>query len=218
MSDVDLSNSIRNGNPLTSRSIKLKRLIFDDFVNDADYVVSPRIDGKQLRCPAYAKWISMVFRCNHPSCLSKRPEYVGVTICDEWKSFMNFRSWWEKNCIDGYHLDKDLLVAGNKEYSPAACVFIPPWLNTFLCDQKARRGDYSIGVSFCSRRGKYIAECRDPIRKVGSTVGRFGTEKEANHAYVDRKLQHLKSLKENIDEINTKIYSVAFEIISSRRI
>ena len=160
----------------------------------------------------------MILRCNHPSALKKRPEYLNVDICEEWHSFMSFRKWWSENNIDGYHLDKDLIIAGNKEYSPYACVFIPNWLNTFLCDQKSNRGKYAVGVTLNRRRKKYTSECRDPVKKCGGLVGYFNTEKEANHAYVERKVSHLNALKDEIDKIDKRIFNVALQIIESRMI
>lgn len=218
MNNIELSNFIRFNYRLTSRSLKLKRVTFGEFVNDADYLVSPRIDGKQKRCPAYSSWMAMIIRCNHPSALKKRPEYINVSICREWNSFMSFRKWWVLNSVDGYHLDKDLIIPNNKEYSPSSCVFIPHWLNTFLCDQKSNRGEYAVGVSYRKSRGKFAAECRDPIRKKGCTIGYFDSEIEANHAYVERKLHHLNLLADEIDKIDARIFGVAMQIIESRRI
>lgn len=40
----------------------------------------------------------------------KWPSYIGVTVCDEWRSFMKFREWWLENHVDGWQIDKDLLT------------------------------------------------------------------------------------------------------------
>lgn len=217
MNNVQLSEYIRANYPLTSRSIKLKKAAYGEFVNDADYIVSPRVNGKQKRCPAYERWISMVLRCNHQGCLKRRPTYSNSIICDEWKSFMSFRAWWIANQVDGWHLDKDLLVPGNKTYSPSTCVFVPPWLNTFLCDQGKNRGEWPIGVCFTENRNRFSAYCRDPIRKKGMTIGRYKTLEEARDAYVSTKLMHAESLKREIDEIDPRLFESIKQIIESRR-
>ena len=217
MNNVQLSEHIRANYPLTSRSIKLKKAAYGEFVNDADYIVSPMVDGKQKRCPAYQKWVSMVLRCNHQGCLKRRPTYSNSIICDEWKSFMSFRAWWIKNQVDGWQLDKDLLVPGNKTYSPDTCVFVPLWLNTFLCDQGKNRGAWPIGVCFTEKRNRFSAYCRDPIRKRGVTIGRYKTLEEARDAYVSTKLMHAESLKCEIDKIDPRLFASIKQIIESRR-
>ena len=35
------------------------------------------------------------------------------------------KEWFDKNYIEGWHLDKDLIVKGNKVYSPTTCM-LPP--------------------------------------------------------------------------------------------
>ena len=44
------------------------------------------------------------------------------------------------------HLDKDLLVLGNQEYSPDKCVFVPARINTLLLANGRSRGEQPIGV------------------------------------------------------------------------
>jgi len=69
----------------------------------------------------------------HPSCQK-------VRRTSTWLSFMRFREWWTENHVDGWQLDKDLLVLNNKTYSPDACIYIPQWLNKFTVDAAAARG------------------------------------------------------------------------------
>ena len=38
--------------------------------------------------------------------------------------FSGFGKWFDDNNIDGYHLDKDIKVKGNKVYSPDTCLFV----------------------------------------------------------------------------------------------
>lgn len=216
MHNVELSNHIRLEYKVSGRSLKLRKPVCGVGINDADYCVSPRMNGKQVRCPAYASWVSMFFRCLGESALAKRPNYSDVSICDEWRSFMAFRSWWIENQVDGWQLDKDLLIPGSKTYSPATCIFIPLWLNALMCDQGARRGGYSIGVNYIKDRGCFAAYCRDPITKKGEMVGRFKTEKEANMAYVNRKIDHINSMKSEIIDIDKRLYESLISIMKSR--
>ena len=96
-------------------------------------------------------WKSMHNRCNNPNAEAySRYGAVGVTICDEWNSFDSFFSWFKDNYIEGFALDKDFVVAGNKVYSPNTCVFIPTMLNSLLAHpetpvvEEYKRGTYTL--------------------------------------------------------------------------
>ena len=68
-----------------------------------------------------------MFRCYSEKSRAENPTYVGCTVCREWHNFQNFAKWYDDNYpSDGheYHLDKDILIDGNKEYSPVACMFV----------------------------------------------------------------------------------------------
>ena len=91
--------------------------------------------------------------------------YKGVTVCDEWLNFQNFASWCETqpffSAEDGegrpYQLDKDVLVRGNKVYSPDTCCFVPHKVNTLLITCKASRGEHPLGVTYSKRDKVYKA-------------------------------------------------------------
>ena len=73
----------------------------------------------------------MIERCES----NKYDSYKNASICDEWHSFATFEDWFNdpKNGYkDGYHLDKDILVKGNKEYAPNKCCFVPSRINSLL--------------------------------------------------------------------------------------
>ena len=67
---------------------------------------------------------------------------------------------------EGLHLDKDILIPGNKIYGPNACMFIPQDINKLLVDREAARGLYPQGVAFNKREKKF----RAAIRQYGETV------------------------------------------------
>lgn len=81
-------------------------------------------DIKKVRnLKSYKCWNDMIRRCYNKNEKSYKTYGArGVTICDEWKLFSNFKRWYDENYVEGYVVDKD--IAGLNEYSPDGCVFI----------------------------------------------------------------------------------------------
>jgi hypothetical protein len=106
-------------------------------------------NGKRKIIKSYNLWGAMFSRCYNENHLKKQPIYRGCTVCDEWKSYKNFKEWFDDNYIEGYQLDKDILVLvdGNKVYGPDFCRYIPQSLNCLLNDNRRVRGEYPQGVS-----------------------------------------------------------------------
>ncbi len=70
----------------------------------------------------------MLQRCYSESYLNKRPSYRGCSVCEEWKTFSNFMAWMKNKNMENLELEKDILVPGNKLYSPETCVFVSRWI------------------------------------------------------------------------------------------
>lgn len=146
-------------------------------------------------CPYYAKWRGMIVRCFDLKLQDNHPTYKGCTVCDDWKYLSNFIEWvdsqpnkdWQ-NC----ELDKDILVRGNKQYSPDTCLFIPRSLNSFVNGNSKVRGDLMIGVSFIKRSKKnpYRTHCSDPLKTKSKYIGLFPTELEAHKAWQAKKHEY----------------------------
>lgn len=166
-------------------------------VNDVDYVIgkSEFVNGKYKTtwtCPYYTKWYDMLRRVYSKRDLERYPSYKGCTIEEEWKYLTNFIKWVDTqpnkdwlNC----HLDKDLLVLGNKHYSSETCVFIPPKLNTFLTDSAGIRGEFPVGVHKDKRRcaKPFEALCNNPFSGEREYLGRYSSAIEAHNAWKNRK-------------------------------
>lgn len=166
---------------------KTKQLVHGIGTNDADYKVhkTERVNGKKKQvwvCPFYLKWKDMLKRAYDPKEHARYPTYAGVTVCKEWHRFSVFRAWMERQDWEGNHLDKDIIYPGNKQYSPEACCFVSPQLNTLLSDSGAIRGKFKQGVSWDNQRKMFKAQCR--VNGKNKNLGYYDTEDEAYRAYV----------------------------------
>lgn len=142
----------------------------------------------------YTTWRNMLKRCYCPKFHAKQPTYIGCSVADEWHDFQNFAEWLENHEYSdrGYHLDKDLLIPGNKIYAPDHCVFVPQELNSLLTDHGAARGQYKQGVDFHKRQNKFRA--RITIDGKSEFRGYFDTELEAYSAYKVAKEANVKRM------------------------
>ena len=201
---------------LSKKSIAYRNPIFGFGITDVSYTTRTKIDGAEVSCPAYRKWVSMMKRVLCQNYLSKNPTYHDVSICDDWRSFSSFRSWWLDNCHDGYDLDKDLL-GGGKTYSPSTCVFVPKWLNNLALGNDARRGNYKIGASLHKGNGAFESRCSNPSTKKCEFLGYFKTQEAAHLAWRTRKLELSLELKPKMDEIDLRIYPRVIEIINNAK-
>ena len=168
---------------------------------DANY--SRNIDKKTKK--VYSDWDNMIRRCYYPKSLKNRESYNGCKVCDEWLSFVNFRIWHDSNYIEGYHLDKDILVKGNKIYSPDTCCFVPQEINTLLISCKSHRGVLPIGVCVYGSRFQsyYWRKCNQVY------LGVFDTPEEAFYAYKTAKEAYIKEVAQeyyDAGKITKRVY------------
>jgi len=61
--------------PTNSMSSSKRGLLFGVGVNDADYRVKPKIDGKLVCCPAYHSWKLMLLRAYCAKYHERQPTY-----------------------------------------------------------------------------------------------------------------------------------------------
>lgn len=151
----------------------------------------------------YVRWMNMIKRCYS----NNFPSYKETTVCKQWHSFQNFAKWFDENynpkTMEGWHLDKDILVKGNKIYSPETCCFVPQEINTLFVKNDALRGNLPIGVSRV--RGGFLADCRGYNRD--NRLGIHTTPEEAFKAYKDFKEQYIKELADKWKQlVSEKIY------------
>lgn len=164
-----------------------KKLYFGIATNDADYHVNPNVNGKQVMCPFFRKWRHMIYRCYSKKYHLTSPTYSECYVCDEWLTFSNFKRWMETQDWNGKHLDKDILVKGNKVYSPETCVFIDSVTNTFFGDCGSAAAGRLTGASWHSGAGKYRSQCCNPFTKKAEHLGFYDSEIGAHLQWKKRK-------------------------------
>lgn len=159
----------------------------------------------------YKLWVGVLRRCLG----DKYSAYKDATVCDDWLNFQNFAEWCYSqkffNAKDdfgnSYHLDKDILVKGNKIYSPEFCRFVPSSVNNLILTSKSKRGAHPIGVYF--KQGKFFSQITGGCSGKRSTValGGFDTEEEAFQAYKKAKEAYIKEVAHKWEEyIDSDVY------------
>ena len=119
----------------------------------------PTINGVQTK--EYELWTSMLKRCYSDAYKKKYPTYEGCEVSDNFKNYEYFYEWWHNQIgfdNDGWQLDKDLLIKGNKVYSESTCVFIHQEINKILVKREASRGEHLIGVYWCNTKKAFVAK------------------------------------------------------------
>lgn len=132
----------------------------------------------------YETWKNMLVRAYSNKYRLKYLSYKDVTVCEEWHCFQNFAKWFDENreeYMNEWHLDKDILVKGNKIYSPETCCFVPSVINYLFTKREAKRGNLPIGVVFVKISERYQAIMNETVSKKG--LGTYDTPEEAFTAY-----------------------------------
>ncbi len=163
-----------------------------------------KVNGKITK--EYNLWSSMLNRCYSKPFLENRPTYIGCSVSDNFKHYHLFHAWCQTQIgfeKEGYHLDKDLLVKGNKQYSEDTCVFIPKSLNLLITKRTLDRGLLPIGVS---KNGKgFRAQCS--IYGKDKSLGTFDTPELSFQAYKTFKEAYIKEQAELYkDSIEPRAY------------
>lgn len=162
-------------------------------INDLDYPIREndyvwddngkrKTVGRRWLCPFGRAWYNMVTRVYGKNATAA---YKDVTICEEWKSAKSFKTWMETQDWEGKELDKDLLVPGNRVYSPETCCFVSHRVNTFLLIPPRKYGEGKLGVNY--HRGRYEVNINLGDGK-STYLGAYGNEDDAHNAWLSAKL------------------------------
>ena len=152
----------------------------------------PSVNGRTTK--EYKLWCHMLERCYSDTYQKKKPTYEGCEVSDKFKSYEYFYEWCHEQIgfsNEGWHLDKDLLVKGNKVYNEYSCVFLPVEINSLLVKRESSRGKHPIGVYWC-KKGKAFKAQISKNKGKQKHLGLFKTEIEAFNAYKQAKEAFIK--------------------------
>jgi hypothetical protein len=165
--------------PATPLSINRRKLVYGVGINDAEYMTTPRIKGKQVRCPYYQAWKNMLMRCYCEKYQARYPKYKQCSVSSDWLRFSVFRAWMKKQDWQGKHLDKDILSGNQKIYSHESCVFVDSSINTFFVSRDTDR--HSRGIVFDKSRNCYKVQLSENGKP--KHIGRFKCAKQAQEEW-----------------------------------
>ena len=156
--------------------------------------------NSKIHLKIYKTWASMLQRCYDLKYQEKYLTYIGCSVDEKWHNFQNFAEWieenYETNLIKSWCLDKDILVKGNKIYSPKTCCFVPNEVNVLFCKANIIRGKYPIGVTKVGNKYRTIVH----INGKQVHLGYFDTPEEAFLTYKIAKERQIKEVAEKYKE------------------
>ncbi len=181
-----------------------KKIIFGFGVND--YIGNIKDIEK-----TYKLWSSIIDRCYNN--IMKNIGYKDCTVCEEWKNLTDFKRWFDEHydpkTMQGWHLDKDILVKGNKVYSPSTCCFVPSEVNILFTKRQNKRGDCPIGVVYEKRINRFISSMTK--NSEGCYIGCYKSAEEAFNAYKKAKESHIKAIADKWkDKIADNVYQALY--------
>lgn len=153
--------------------------------------------------------MNMLGRCYNRQMQEKLTSYVGCTVCDEWHDFQNFAEWYVSQVGNvSMEIDKDILIKGNRVYSPDTCLVVPREINSLFVRHLTdyRENGLPIGVIKDKRTSKYRATCKSKF--FGQyTSCLVDTPKEAFYLYKSIKEYTIRMAAEKYrDRITVKAY------------
>lgn len=146
------------------------------------------IKGKDTK--KHRVWCDMIKRCYSKNRQVKQPTYIPCTVDVRWHNFQVFGDWYDEFYVEGFELDKDIRMKGNKIYSPETCCFVSKEINGLFIKSNKTRGKYPIGVHYDKKSKKFVAQIS--INSERNKIDDFNTPEEAFYAYKIEKETYIK--------------------------
>ena len=157
---------------------------------------------------SYRVWQRMLERCYSERSQKNNPTYKHCSVSDYFKHYSYFKEWCESQIgynNNGWEIDKDILLKGNKVYSEDTCCFVPKEVNALFVKSDARRGNLPIGVKWCRRDKVFISSAC--LHGKSKHLGSFDNAICAFLAYKQVKEAYIKEVAEKWkDQIDIRVY------------
>lgn len=189
---------------------------YDKTISNVGYVG----DFNNIDQKIYGIWAKMIRRCYDLKTQEKHPTYIGCTVCNEWHNYQNFARWYNENYYkindEQMEIDKDILLKGNKIYSPEFCIIVPSSINCLFIKSDVARGNYFIGTYYKKDIDKFVAQCNNTIdnKRKNVFLGYHDLEIEAFNAYKKYKEKLIKEVAEKFkNQIPQKLYLAMYNYV-----
>jgi len=142
----------------------------------------------------HKSWVHIMERGYDSKLKEKYNTYKNVTVDPYFHNLQNFGKWYDENYYEfegeTMCLDKDILIKGNKIYSPNTCCFVPQYINVLFTKCDKTRGDLPLGVT--QKYKKYYSHIS--IKNENQKIGGFDIPEEAFYAYKEAKETEIKRI------------------------
>ena len=152
------------------------------------------------------RYANMRNRCYSRAYQEKRQWYRGCTVCDEWMDpehgLDRFGAWCNANyyIIEGegtMEIDKDILVKGNKVYSPETCLFVPKRINCmFSGSSRKNENGLPMEVQYNAHLQQYYPVLTGIDGKDIISREYFDNPEDAWQLYAQYKTDYVKTIAE----------------------
>ena len=172
----------------------------------------------ETKTQEYSLWSGVLERCYSKINSKYLKTYKDCEASECFKYYSKFKKWCNTqvgfNSKDdkgnSFHLDKDILIKGNKLYSEDTCCFVPQEINGLFTNSKAKRGDNPIGVHQKNRNEKFGATCL--IYGHRKFLGYYNTPEEAFVVYKREKEKHIKEVANKWkDKVDVRVYDALIQ-------
>lgn len=167
----------------------------------------------------YRAWREIIRRCFDEKLKEKYPSYQNVTCCSDWLYYEKFYEWLHSQenfdeWLTGkrWEVDKDIILKGNKIYSPETCFLVPHNVNCLFIKSNSSRGEMPIGVVKRERNGKckYEAHCNNPLTEKLEHLGEYLTPEDAFYLgykpYKENLIKQVAEIEYSKGTISKKCY------------
>lgn len=150
----------------------------------------------------YKLWQGILRRCysSKDQENTRNKSYMGCSVSKNFLILSYFYEWCQEQVgFDSkddngryWHLDKDILIKGNRVYGENTCCFVPQEINKLFTGSIKNNRSLPVGVHIQKPSNLFVAQCND-LQNKQVLLGYFRTIDEAFKVYKSYKEANIKS-------------------------